>query len=221
MNAEPRIVIYADRLALVGATGSGKSTLARYLFEQARCRRLLVDSKHSWRVRGVEPTYNVADVDWRAPLVHFRPRWLDRDQADELYGAAFRRLRHAFIWTDEATGVSASNWPGTAFAAIQSQGRELEIGHAICSQRPVNVRREAWTEATHLLVFRDLDDDDLRYVRAGIGFLSLDELRRLVGELPEHGCVWVDRRQRRVAIVDPLPERLRRPSLVTRTKGAE
>lgn len=216
-----RIVLYRDRVAYVGATESGKSTLARVHFEAARCRRMLVDPKHSWLVRDVKPVREVAEIDWKASVIHFQPRWRDRAQADELYGAAFRRLRHALIWTDEADGISSSNWVGSAIESIQGQGRELEIGHLALFQRPVGVARELSTEATHIFLFGLIDDDDLKLVRRGASFVDLGELRAMLSALPPHGYVWLDRRAKKVTIGDPLPDHMRVPTLVFRRQGAE
>lgn len=218
MSSAARITLYRDRIALVGMTQSGKSTLARYLFEQARCRRLLVDPKHAWRVSGVLPITEVRAIDWRAPVIHFRPRWGDRDQSDELYAAAFQRLRHALIWTDEAYGVSAAAWPSSAVATVQTQGATRQIGHLVCSQRPVNARRELWTEADHVFLVPPLDDDDLKTARQGFAFAPLEELRDHLAALPPYGYIWLDRRQRRLAVADPLPAELRTPRLVFPTR---
>jgi hypothetical protein len=209
-----RITLFRDRVACVGMTQSGKSTFARHLFEQARCRRLLVDPKHIWKVKGLPAIREVADVDWRAPLIHFQPRFQDRDQANELYRAAFTRLRHALVWTDEAYGVSTSSWSGSAIDAVQTQGAALEIGHLVCAQRPVNASRVLWTEADHVFLFPHLDDEDLKTARQGCPFAPLELIRGLFEKLPRHGYVWLDRRQGRVAVGDPLPAALAAPKLV-------
>lgn len=213
---DPRLVLYRDRLAIVGETGSGKSELARYFFEQTRCRRLWVDPRHSWRIEGVQPVYHVADIDWAAPVIHVRPPWFDRAFSDELYRSAFKRLRQAVIFTDEAYGVSSPQWHGAGIDAVQTQGRELDLGHVVLIQRPVNVARTLYTEATHLFVFGGLDDDDLQTVRRGFTWLPLEQLREEVHRLPRYGYLWIDRPRRIVKAGDPLPEGLRRPGLLSR-----
>ena len=212
----PAIRLVSDRLVYIGATGSGKSELARAHFESARCRRMLVDPKHSWKVAGVKACYEVREIDWQAPVIHFRPRWADRDQSDELYRAAFERLRHAYVWTDEAYGVSDSNWHGSALAAVQTQGRELELGHGLCVQRPVNVRREIVTEATHAFLFGQIDDEDLKVCRQGCTFLPLEQLRELVYGLAEHEYLWINKPRKTVQVGPALPDFLRQPKLVHR-----
>lgn len=217
--SEPRLVLYRDRVAIVGETGSGKSEFMRWLFEQTRCRRLFVDPKHSWRIRGVEAVRQVADIDWREPVIHVRPPWQDRTYSDELYKEAFRRLPPlgpAVIFTDESYGVSMQNWLSSGVAAIQTQAREKEIGHVACIQRPVNVNRELYTEATHVIVFNGLDDDDLQTLRRGFTWLPLEQLRELFYALPRHGYLWVDRPHRRVDVGDPLPAEHRRQGLLRR-----
>lgn len=223
MSARPRLVLYRDRVALVGETGSGKSEFMRWLFEQTRCRRMLVDAKHSWRLKGVEPVHEVADVDWRAPLIHVQPPWQDRSFSDELYRTAFRRLPplgQAVIFTDESYGVSMSSWLSSGVATVQTQGRELEIGHVAAIQRPVNVNRELYTEATHVILFRGLDDDDLQTLRRGFTWLPLEQLRELFYALPRYGYLWIDRAGQRVDVGDPLGEEYRRAG-VMRRRSAE
>lgn len=218
MSAEPRLRLYTDRLAIVGETGSGKSELARHLFERARCRRLFVDPKHTWRVKDVKPAYTVADIDWRAPVIHVRPPWFDRAFSDELYRAAFRRLRHAVVLTDESYGVSSPSWHGAGIDAVQTQGRELELGHIALIQRPVNVARTLYTESTHIFVFRGIDDDDLQTLRRSFVWLSLEQLRDELFKLPKYGYLWIDRDRRIVLAADPLPAELRKPKLLFRSE---
>lgn len=172
---ETRIRLYRDRVAILGMTQSGKSSLARYLFELARCRRVLVDPKHSWSVAGVRPAHRLEEIDWSAPLIHVRPPWLDRRFSDELYFGIFRRLRHALVWTDEAYGVCTSAW-GAGVDALQTQGAELEIGHVACSQRPVNARRTLWTESEHLFLFGELDARDVDVALEGFAFVDRGEV---------------------------------------------
>lgn len=216
---KPRLVLYRDRVAIVGETGSGKSEFLRWLFEQTRCRRLFVDPKHSWTMRGVEVVHQVADVDWRAPVIHVQPPWFDRSFSDELYLAARRRLPPlgpSVVFTDEAYGVSSDTWHGSGVATLQTQGREPQIGHVAAIQRPVNVNRELYTEATHLIVFNGLDDDDLKTLRRGFTWLPLEQLRELFYALPRYGYLWVDRPNRRVDVGDPLPGEHRQLGLLRR-----
>lgn len=217
--SEPRLVLYRDRVALVGETGSGKSEFLRWLFEQTRCRRLFVDPKHSWSIRGVEPVHHVADIRWAEPVIHVRPPWQDRAFSDELYKEAFRRLPvlgQSATFTDESYGVSMAAWLSSGIATMQTQGRELNLGHVAAIQRPVNVNREIYTEASHIIVFRGLDDDDLQTLRRGFTWLPLEQLRELFYALPRYGYLWVDRANQRIDVGDPLPSELRRATLLRR-----
>ena len=208
---------YTDRVAIIGSTGSGKSELARHLFEAARCRRVLVDSKRTWTIPGVQPVSALSQIDWTAAVIHVQPPgWRDRGYSDELYGQILRRLRHALVWTDEAYGVSSSGWPGSSVDAFQATGRELELGHLACMQRPVHAAVTLATEAEHVFLFPPLKRNDLETALGGLSFVDTAEVERLCADVPRYGYLWLNARDRDLQIGDPLPDWLRRPRLVFR-----
>jgi DNA helicase HerA-like ATPase len=200
-------ILPSDRLLLVSSTGAGKSTLAAYLFSQFRSQRVLVDPKNEWTLRGGASVRGIGtlarELD-RAPLVRFVPATGDRAETEALYAELFQR-RRLVVWTDEAYAVSEASWCPRGLRLLQTQGRALELGHIVCTQRPRNIARELLTEAEHIFVFRHgLAADDLHAVSLELG-LSRDELRAELGRLEPYGFLWFDRRLQHLGACPPLP----------------
>ncbi len=218
---------YQQRVVAVGMNRSGKSEILRYLWSQLRCRRVLVDPKGEWQVAGAplhrlqaqdEATARaeVAALPWAEPIVHVRPAWHGsgnrqaRAQLQALYARIALLPGACCTWTDEGYGVSSSNWCPPGLSEILVAGAARGHGHLAAFQRPRNVAVELLSEADHLFVVPPLTGDDLAHVLTnGAPFVELGEARRLVAELPRHGYLYVDRREQRLLVGDPLPEWMR------------
>jgi hypothetical protein len=202
-----------DRSLLVSSTGLGKSTLASYLFSLFGCQRCLIDPKAEWIIRGAvvcrSPEQLAAALD-SAPVVHYVPARLDREELEAVYEVAFEGRRNVVYWSDELGSVCVNSWAPRYLRLIDTQGRGMGIGHLQCAQRPHRIPLEAISESQHIFVFEGgLMAEDLNDLAREFS-LSLDELRALLAELPPYGYLWWQRRTRRILVADPLPPELLR-----------
>jgi len=217
------VIGFAQHTLIAGMTRSGKSTLANYLFSEYRVRRVLVDSKAEWAVRGV-PVHTltareldgarrqVDAIDWTLPIVHVRHSWLGQPGAKEQLEALFARISSLpgplKTTLHEAYAVSSSDWAPDGLIAEAVAGNGRGHGLDVCTQRPVNIAVPLRTEATHVFIFPPLDDDDLIAARKGVPFLTINKARELSAQLPPYSYIWADRGTRRVDVGAPLPDYL-------------
>jgi len=152
--------------AVLGTTGTGKSTLAAHLLSRAPFHlkpQYILDYKFedifAMSKRIVEIGIN--DTLTRTPGVYIiRPR---PDQEDEVEDF-FKRLWHhenADLYIDEAYLAPNKTW----LRNLLAQGRSKHISVISASQRPVDVPRSVFTEASYVSVFRLNDRKD--YQRVG------------------------------------------------------
>ncbi len=80
-----------------------------------------------------------------------------------------------------------------------TQGRSIKLSLVGCTQRPAHVPLLAYDQATHLFLWRDTDETNLRRIQ-GIGGLNGKDVRRVVASLPKHDVLYVNTRDDTLAI---------------------
>jgi hypothetical protein len=78
---------------------------------------------------------------------------------------------------------------------IWTQGRSSGVSLIGGTQRPVDIPLYAYSQATHLFMFGDNDEVNLRRLQ-GIGGMSGEHLRSLVRSLPMHDVLYIGTRGR-------------------------
>ena len=220
-----------DRVVVAGQTGSGKSELINFLASTGyRCQRLLVDSKDEFSVPGVQPAHHADDIDWEQPFIHYVDDRGDLREYDRLFRVCLERkagrerqgsygLAVIVHELGDLCGDSPGQTPQWVNAYIR-KGRAHGLGLLGGAQRPVNVPKAARTEAQHVFAFAPGFDPDDRPVVArmiGVSERELDDmLTRAAATSPtgEHSFIWHDKRARRTVIRPPLPDALRRRSVI-------
>lgn len=189
------------RTTVLGKTGSGKTTCGLFLLSGQRFDKrpwIAFDFKReqTFDLVGFPPIQQIALTDKvpRKPglyLVSPRPG------QDELLEALLWRIWQAEnvgLFVDEAALMPA----GDAFPAILQQGRSKRIPVIACSQRPVNVARGLFSEASFFCIYRMLDRRDYRTVE---GFVPAD-----VGTpLPTYAWHWYDVERDELLAMKPVP----------------
>jgi hypothetical protein len=119
------------------------------------------------------------------------------DQEDELEAWLWR------VWERENIGLyidEASLMPDKdAFRAVLQQGRSKRIPCICCTQRPVDVKRGVFSEASYFAVYRMADKRDYRTVE---GFIPAD----LSMPLPAYHWHWYDVQRNRLLHMGPVPK---------------
>lgn len=151
--------------AILGTTGSGKSTLGAWIISKAPFHlrpQFIIDYKHEeifarlQRIREIDVNESLP----REPgLYVVRPR---PDQIDEVERWLERlwNVGNAGLYIDEGYLVPDKAW----LRNVLAQGRSLGITVITTSQRPVDVSRSVFTEATYVSVFRLNDKKDVQRV---------------------------------------------------------
>lgn len=117
------------------------------------------------------------------------------------------------IWRKENTGLFVDEGymlpDEGAFRAILTQGRSKRIPVITLSQRPVEISRFVFSEASHVALFHLNDDRDEKTVRAFTpkGFVEwLPAEFETAGRLPKFHARWYSIKEDEKFILSPVPE---------------
>lgn len=105
------------------------------------------------------------------------------------------------LFADEATLLPHKE----AFKALLRQGRSKRIPMIMCTQRPVDIEREVFTEASFISLFRLQDERDYKTVEFFTGMKRLRD-----NQLPAHWSRWymADKNQYLTLKPCPPPQRI-------------
>ena len=87
-----------------------------------------------------------------------------------------------------------------AFKAILRQGRSKLIPVIACTQRPVDIDREVFTESQYKMIFRLDDVRDYKTVQGFTRGAAIDK------PLPRHWSYWYDGPRSRLLTLQPVPK---------------
>jgi hypothetical protein len=190
------------RTTVIGATGTGKTTCGGWLLSAQRFDVrpwVAIDFKREvlFDMVGFPPIVSL-DVRAKPPkkpgslyLVSPRP-----GQDDELEDFLWR------CWERENIGLfidEASLMPDRdAFRAILQQGRSKRIPVIACTQRPVDVKRALFSEASYFCVYRMQDARDYKTVQ---GFAPA----AVANPLRPHHWRWYDVQRDELLAMAPTP----------------
>jgi energy-coupling factor transporter ATP-binding protein EcfA2 len=199
-----------EHCALIGPTGQGKTTLM-----------LNIMPLHPYTVAfATKPADETMDALLRAGWLRMQywpsgfwggldpdkyPRrvlWPDATQLGSepkqqaVFQDAFAKIYREGGWT---VGVDEQWFLETVLRlkrTVQTfllQTRALKISMVLNSQRPAWISVETFSSATHLFLWRNNDETDLRRL-GGIGWLSADLIRSLVASLEMHQYLYINTR---------------------------
>jgi DNA helicase HerA-like ATPase len=179
-----------EHTAILGCTGSGKTTLAGWTLSKAPFDRMpyvMVDYKNDELIASINRVKEIGlheNVPEQPGLYVVRPLPSEIEETEKWLWK---------IWSRGSTGLyidEAYLLPNKeAIKNILAQGRSLRIPVIAASQRPVDVPRSIFTEASHIAVFRLNDDRDRKTVREFTpdGMLSVNGKPR---RLPDYHSFW-------------------------------
>lgn len=191
-----------DRTTVIGATGSGKSTCGIWLLAHQRFDVrpwLIIDFKREiiFDQIGFPP---IQALHWKLPHKKARGVYLvqpipgQEEQVEAFLWAIWRR-GNIGVFVDEASLMPPAS---DAFRAILQQGRSKRIPVIACTQRPVNVARPLFSEASFFCCYRMADKRDYKTVE---GFVPAD----LEQPLPRHWWRWYDVAENVLLTMKPVP----------------
>lgn len=213
-----------EHVTFLGHTGSGKTTLAVNLLDL-----------RPWVVAlGVKPkddtlTRLVREQGWK----HVK-RWKDRprprhgatserlvlwppfrtmEDEVELRGQMHEALAEMFregnrtVFADELFILATQLGCAKLLERYWTLGRSVGLTVVGGSQRPAHIPLLAYDQASHLFVWRDNDDTNVRRL-AGLGGLHSALVRRTVPRLPRHVALYMNTRTGEMATTQaPAPDK--------------
>jgi energy-coupling factor transporter ATP-binding protein EcfA2 len=193
-----------EHVTLLGHTGSGKTTLARSILSK-RNHRLIFATKPRdesldlfkregykvSRVWPVDPRIWSKVVFW--PKIE-RPEDLITQQQEigRCLGSVYRTGGWC-LYFDEVRYITDTLGLRRPLELIWLQGRSLKLSVVAGTQRPAWIPLEAYSQATHLFIWRDRDETNLKRLQ-GIGSIDHRVLKGIVRELPLHDVLYVHTR---------------------------
>ncbi|MGI8685118.1 MAG: hypothetical protein ACR2MO_08550 [Acidimicrobiales bacterium] len=206
-------------IAIFGRKGSGKSVLAHRLWDTWPYDRLVIDptgdvevDEDTTALTTPLPTRWPRRADSKRVSLRLVPNRLDpsyRDDLDRAVGLAFFH-RRTLLWIDEVGELTRANATPPHFDMALHQGRHQALTLVMCGPRPINVSPLVISQADYVYVFELPNPVDRARVADNIGWEPKD-FDALVVNLPEHGYLRWDARQRVLDVFPPIPLHTGRP----------
>lgn len=188
------------RTTIIGATGSGKTTCGLWMLSHMRLDArpwVAIDFKREtlFDQVGFPPIQVIGygDIPKKPGLYLLSPKPGEEEIVEAWLWAIWEKGGIG-LYIDEVTLMPDIN----AMRAILQQGRSKKIPVIGCTQRPVDVPRAFFSEASYFAVYRLQDDRDYKTVR---GFVPGDITRTL----PKHCWNWYDVSGNTLLRMGPVP----------------
>ncbi|MCW2897759.1 MAG: hypothetical protein JWO67_24 [Streptosporangiaceae bacterium] len=121
---------------------------------------------------------------------------VQRDVFDQALGEMFTAGSWC-IFADEVFYLCSELGLQHHLTTIWTQGRSLGLTLVGGTQRPAYVPLYMYDQATHLFLWGDNDETNLRRV-GGLGGLSANQVRAIVAGLPQHAVCYINTRTRQI-----------------------
>lgn len=199
----------ADHTVVVGPTGSGKTVAGAWILSKQRFDKrpwVCLDFKDEelWDMVG-EPAMRPLKLGTMPGKTGLYRMHVDPGQEDELEAWLWNVWRRGNIglFADEASLIKSPR----AFKAILRQGRSKRIPTISCTQRPVDVDREVFSESTYKMIFPLHDKRDYQIVK---GFVREAPIEKPIldqrGRVIKHASYWYDAKQHSLFTLQATPK---------------
>lgn len=203
-----------DRTSIVGKTGSGKTTAGLFILSTQKFDKpwIVIDYKDdplisSLPLRPVHPDHD-PPKDPGIYRLHSSPFLQKDDPVDAFLKKVWARGRIGLFF-DEAYMLPdrfGRSGEGGTLRALFTTGRARKIPIISLTQRPVDVTKYNFSEASHHLIFRLPDKMDRDIVRGRVPNESFDEIFGKHGtKLLEYHSLWYDVSRDKTFTMKPFP----------------
>lgn len=201
-----------EHVTLVGHTGSGKSTLALSLLIPRTPAVFLATKPRDATMDKLKEVGWVTSKTWPPPprtkqvILHPRIRKIeDMAHQQQVMTEALGYLYAKGGWTifaDELRYITDQLRLKKYCELLWLQGRSLGISFMTATQRPFWVPLEAWSQSTHVFLWKENDKRNLdRLVE--IGGVDTAAVKRIVPRLGLYSCLYVNTRTGRLIVTRP------------------
>lgn len=190
----------SQRVSIMGATGSGKTVLGAWLLSEADFERspwVILDFKGDDLLSGIDRVKQIGinEVPKFPGVYRIQPHPSDEDGIDRFFWNVWRR-EGIGVYTDEGYMVPKTS---KGFQACLTQGRAKRIPLITLSQRPVEISRFVFSEASMVAAFFLNDVRDQKTVQQ---FMPPGVLK---DRLPDYHSRWYDVGQDQLYTLLPAP----------------
>jgi hypothetical protein len=208
MSDDFRLPGAADRTVVMGATGTGKTIFGAWILSRQNF------EKRPWVIidyKGEELFYKIGtpplkrlklgDMPGKKGIYIMSPKPGEEEATEDWLWKIWAK-ENIGIFCDEVSLIPDQN----AFKAILRQGRSKRIPVISCTQRPVDVNREVFTEASYMSIFRLQDERDYKIVRGFTGKAPIHEpIVDSRGDVRAHWSYWFDVARNKLFTLRPCP----------------
>ncbi len=192
-----------QHVTIIGPTGCGKTTLAT---ELVKPRGFVVATGVKYR----DDTMSLLETqgwhrvtEWKnrprtAQRVLLWPKESDLTKLETVHKKVFQdllqdvyRIGRWTIWTDELTYMTDHIGLGKLYRRLYILARSGKISLVGSAQRPAFVPLEAYSQASHLILFRTGDERDLERMGTMNG-VNRRQVADTVAQLPRHSFLWAN-----------------------------
>lgn len=194
-----------EHVTIIGPTGQGKTTLALDLMSQRgypviiatkpRDKTMAKMRRQGWHVIRQWPPTKHRTILW-PKLVVPSDKYRQGEVIAEALESIFRAGGYAVL-IDELSYVLDELKCRDEITQIWQQGRALDISLVTCILRPSHIPLLAYDQATHVIMFRDNDERNLKRM-GGLGHWSRDEIIENVSALNRHEFLVLNTRTGRM-----------------------
>jgi ABC-type transport system involved in cytochrome c biogenesis ATPase subunit len=193
-----------DHVTLLGHTGSGKTTLARHLIQKRQHKLVFATKPRDPNIELFKKDGFYLTRSWPVDSrikqnVLFWPK-IEKPDDVALQAQAIARCLHSVyrtggwcLYFDEVRYVTDTLGLQKALALIWLQGRSLKLSVLAGTQRPAWIPREAYSEATHLFLWRSPNRYDLKRLEDASN-VDTKELAPILQNLPKHDVLHINTR---------------------------
>lgn len=212
-----------EHFAMIGPTGQGKTTMGLNLLPLHPFVTAFATKPRDETMEALIDTGYIRLERWQSLDPRRFPRRVLWPDARDVHAEVKQRnvFQHAFgaiyreggwtVYLDELWYLVNNLKLGHEIKTYLLQARSLGISLLVATQRPAWVPLEIYDQSTHLMFWRDNDEQNLRRI-SGISWRSAELVRELVSNLETHQVLYINTRTGRMV-------RTRCPAISLHTGG--